>query len=137
LEDAGVIRGYTALLDARSIGQDVTAFIGVGTSSPRAVASLAKEIEALPDVLECHHVTGGYTMLLKAKTRNTATLELLIDAVREMDGVSGTETMVVLSTQTERYRLPLDVPPLSNGRGRKNGGSRGRGDAGQETIDAE
>jgi Lrp/AsnC family leucine-responsive transcriptional regulator len=138
LEAAGVIRGYAALLDARAIGQDVAAFIGVTAGSPRAVSALAKEIEAQPDVLECHHVTGGYTMLLKAKTRNTATLEHLIDAIREMEGVSGTQTMVVLSTQTERLRLPLDVPPVNGaGRGRKNAGSRVRGAAGQERHDAE
>ena len=138
LEAAGVIRGYTALLDARAIGQDVTAFIGVTAGTPRAVSAIAKEIVAQPDVLECHHVTGGYTMLLKAKTRNTATLEFLIDAIREMEGVSGTQTMVVLSTQTERLRLPLEVPPMAPAnRGRRNGGSRARAAAGQESNDAE
>ena len=133
LEASGVIRGYAALLDARAIGQDVTAFIGVTLGSPREASALAEAIEELPNVLECHHVTGGYTMLLKAKTRNTATLERLIDAIREMEGVSGTETMVVLSTQTERLRLPLDVATAAGGsRARKNGGSRMRGAASQE-----
>ena len=131
LEGAGVIRGYTALLDARALGRDVAAFIGVTAGSPRAISVLAQEIEGLRDVLECHHVTGEYTLLLKAKTRSTATLERLIDAIREMEGVTGTETMVVLSTQTERVGLPLDVPTApQNDRGRRHAGARIRASGG-------
>lgn len=131
LEGAKVIRGYTALLDARALGRDVAAFIGVTAGSPRAISALAREIEGLRDVLECHHVTGEYTLLLKAKTRSTGTLEHLIDAIREMDGVTGTETMVVLSTQTERVRLPLEVPDLpETHRGRRSGSTRIRATGG-------
>ena len=61
----------------------------------------------MDEVLECHHVTGGYTLLLKVKTRSTESLERLIDGVRGLDGVSRTETMVVLSTHTERLRIAL------------------------------
>jgi DNA-binding Lrp family transcriptional regulator len=57
--------------------------------------------------MECHHVTGGHTVLLKVKTRNTADLEQLISRVRSMDGVVSTETMVVLSTRTERAQVAL------------------------------
>ncbi len=53
-------------------------------------------------MLECHHVTGGYTLLLKVKTANTSTLEELISHLRSIEGVTRTETMVVLSTHTER-----------------------------------
>jgi Lrp/AsnC family leucine-responsive transcriptional regulator len=125
LEDAGVVRGYTALLDAGALGKDVTAFIGVSVAHPRAVAALIEELDRESDVLECHHVTGEYTLMLKVKTESTQTLERLIDAVRGMDGVSRTETMVVLSTHTERVRLSLDavdVPPRK--RQRRNGSAR-------------
>ncbi len=107
LEEAGVIRGYTALLDARLLGKDVTAFIGVGISHPARIEGFEHEVVGLGDVLECHHVTGGHTLILKVKTENTATLEQLIDRVRSIEGVTHTETMVVLSTQTERPRLSL------------------------------
>jgi DNA-binding Lrp family transcriptional regulator len=58
-------------------------------------------------VLECHHVTGGYTLLLKIKTANTSSLEGLISQIRSLEGVARTETMVVLSTHTERVQLAL------------------------------
>lgn len=128
LEDAGVIRGYTAILDARLVGMDVTAFIGVKVAHPRLVEAFQREVLLAPEVLECHHVTGGHTLLLKVKTPNTATLERLIDRIRSIEGVTETETMVVLSTRTERWRLPLAGgaepvrPRRGGGRGRRNAG---------------
>jgi Lrp/AsnC family leucine-responsive transcriptional regulator len=109
LEDAGVVRGYVALVDARSVGKDVTAFIGVSISHPRAFEPFEKEIESAADVLECHHVTGQHTLMLKVKTESTETLEQLIDQIRRIEGVTRTETMVVLSTHTERTRIALDA----------------------------
>jgi Lrp/AsnC family leucine-responsive transcriptional regulator len=109
LEDAGIVRGYVALLDARALGKDVTAFIGVSISHPRAFESFEKEVERASDVLECHHVTGQHTLMLKVKTESTETLERLIDQIRRIEGVTRTETMVVLSTHTERTRIPLDA----------------------------
>ena len=59
LEDGGVITGYHAMLDARRLGLDVTAFIGVIDRATRhASASFERQLDALDDVLECHHVTG-------------------------------------------------------------------------------
>src|SRR5512144_1622896 len=102
LEESGVITGYTATLDARKLGCDITAFIGVLASLPRGITDVEKQIEQRPDVLECHHVTGGYTLLLKVRTANTTTLEELISHLRSIEGVSRTDTMKVLSTHTER-----------------------------------
>ena len=109
LENAGVIKGYHALLDARKVGLDISAFIGVSISNPPQLAAFETWVEAIPQILECHHVTGGHTLLLKVKTRNTADLEKLISRIRSMEGVASTETMVVLSTHTERVEVAL--PP--------------------------
>jgi Lrp/AsnC family leucine-responsive transcriptional regulator len=108
LEESGVIRCYAALLDARTLGKDVTAFIGVSISHPSAFEPFEKEIERNGDVLECHHVTGQHTLMIKVRTESTETLEGLIDMIRRIEGVTRTETMVVLSTHTERTRVPLD-----------------------------
>ena len=108
LEEAGVVLGYKAVLDARKLGRDITAFIGVGTDRPGAIPRVESEVAAMDEVLECHHVTGAHTLMLKVKTHNTVSLEQLIDRVRGVDGVSRTETMVVLSTHTERSRIALE-----------------------------
>jgi Lrp/AsnC family leucine-responsive transcriptional regulator len=102
LEGDGFITGYHANLDARKLGVDITAFIGVSIGHPEGIATFEKSLEQLQDVLECHHVTGGYTLLLKVKTRNTQSLESLISKLRSIAGVERTETSVVLSTRVER-----------------------------------
>jgi Lrp/AsnC family leucine-responsive transcriptional regulator len=107
LEEAGVITGYVAQLDARRLGNDITVFIGVDSERPRSLGRLERELSAIDDILECHHVTGVHTLMLKAKTRNAATLERLIDRIRSLEGITSTETSVVLSTHVERSRIAL------------------------------
>jgi Lrp/AsnC family leucine-responsive transcriptional regulator len=119
LEDGGIITAYRAVLNARLLGKDITAFIGVSTGHPHAIDDFEHEIEPLEDILECHHVTGGHTFIIKAKTRNTSSLEELISRIRSIEGVVRTETMVVLSTHTERIQVPvMEQPPVTK-RGRR------------------
>ena len=125
LEETGVIRGWAAQLDARRVGKDVTAFIGVSTDRPAAIRSVGREVAVIDEVLECHHITGSHTLMLKLKTRSTETLEGLIDRVRDLDGVTRTETMVVLSTHVERSRISFseeadtDDDPAMQHKGRR------------------
>jgi Lrp/AsnC family leucine-responsive transcriptional regulator len=134
LEEAGVIRAYTALLDARQLGLDVAAFIGVSTDRPGAVRGIEAAITGMDEVLECHHVTGAHTLMLKVKTQSTETLEDLIDRVRSLEGVSRTETMVVLSTHMERARISLPPEEATAARPRRSGGrARRSGAVGEET----
>jgi Lrp/AsnC family leucine-responsive transcriptional regulator len=119
LEDGGIITAYRAVVNARLLGKDITAFIGVSTGHPHAIGRFEREIESVDDILECHHVTGSHTLILKAKTRNTSSLEELISRIRSIEGVVRTETMVVLSTRTERIQIPvLETPPAAK-RGRR------------------
>ncbi len=111
LEQAGVVRGYYAVLDPRAAGLDIGAFIGVGIDRPAHIATFERAVLSMPDVLECHHVTGRHTLVLKVRTENTESLQRLISALRELPGVERTETMVVLATQMERTRVAIPKPP--------------------------
>jgi Lrp/AsnC family transcriptional regulator, leucine-responsive regulatory protein len=108
LENEGFIQGYHARLNARRLGLDVIAFISVWTAHPQVIKDFGAkltQLAELDDVLECHHVTGDPSLLLKVKTRNTQSLERLISALRSLPGVERTETNVVLSTLVERPGL--------------------------------
>lgn len=125
LEDNGVITGYRAILNARRLDKDVTAFIGVSIGHPKLIGEFEQEVARLDDVQECHHVTGLHTLLLKVKTANTSSLEELISKVRSIEGVDRTETMVVLSTHTERTQIALRYDAtLAPKRLRRNGEKR-------------
>lgn len=126
LESSGIIRGYHALLDSRKVGLDISAFIGVSIGSPTELAKFEEWIDSVPQVMECHHVTGGHTLLLKVKTQNTKDLERLISRVRSIEGVASTETMVVLSTHTERVEVALPAgEPAGEPRRRKRARRKG------------
>ncbi|MAT28955.1 MAG: AsnC family transcriptional regulator [Sandaracinus sp.] len=119
MEQAGVIKGYHAQIDSRRVGIDVAAFIGVTIGDPKQVEAFEAWVVDVPAILEMHHVTGGYTLLLKVRTKNTSELEGLIRRVRSLEGISHTETMVILSTHTERIPVKLEVPEAKSGRRRR------------------
>jgi Lrp/AsnC family leucine-responsive transcriptional regulator len=122
LEDSGIITGYHASVDAPRLGKDVTAFIGVSILHPKTIRLFEEAVSMLEDVLECHHVTGQHTLMLKIKTDNTSSLERLISAIRSIEGVARTETMIVLSTHTERGLITMHAngEPHEPANGRRN-----------------
>jgi Lrp/AsnC family transcriptional regulator, leucine-responsive regulatory protein len=102
LEQAGIITGYAARVDGRRLGKDITAFVGVRIEHPKYNAGFAKRIMELPDVLECHRVTGPESYLLKVVTEDTQSLDRLIsDLLRHIPGVTRTLTTVVTSSIKE------------------------------------
>jgi Lrp/AsnC family leucine-responsive transcriptional regulator len=106
LEQEGVITGYVARINGRELGKDITAFIGVGIEHPKHNARFEKRIQELPDVLECHHVTGSDSYLLKVVTENTETLDRLIsESLRVIPGVTRTHTSIVMSSAKETTHI--------------------------------
>jgi Lrp/AsnC family leucine-responsive transcriptional regulator len=111
LEEAGVIRRFTALLDAKQLGQDVTAFIAVGINGSRHYAPFIERTRESAAILECHSVTGEGSHLLKIRTANTGSLERLLAEVQAWPGVQWTTTSIVLSTHKETSRVALAPAP--------------------------
>jgi Lrp/AsnC family leucine-responsive transcriptional regulator len=108
LEASGVVRGYEAVLDARRLGFDITAFIGVTITHPNFIESFLDQVAVFPAVQESHQVTGQYTVLLKVKSESTHTLGELIGRINRIEGVTRSVTTVALSTHTER--ATIEVP---------------------------
>ena len=109
---------YDAQVDARKLGKDITAYIGVGIEHPKFSIAFARKILAIPEVLECHLVTGQDSYLLKIKTENTESLnELITGKIRTIPGVTRTQTTIVLQSVKEgSYIVPVSEP--------RKGGSR-------------
>jgi Lrp/AsnC family leucine-responsive transcriptional regulator len=109
LEASGVIRRWTALVDPRAVGATVTAFVEVFLDHPRYEQGLLDRVVRLDEVLECHHVTGEFALLLKVRVKDMEALrQLLLHQLGALDGVSRTRTAVVLSTvKEETYVAPV------------------------------
>ncbi|MFQ5708173.1 MAG: Lrp/AsnC family transcriptional regulator [bacterium] len=116
LQEAGIIRGINAVLEARKVGLEVTAFIFVASESSKYYAKIIQRASENAEILECHAVTGEGSHLLKVRTQSTATLEKLLSQIQSWPGVTYTRTSVVLSSPKETTVLPLghlrtrDVP---------------------------
>ena len=105
----GIIRRYVAILDEKRVGKELTAFINVSISNPKHIPGFDSKMQEIEDVLECHHVTGQYSYIVKVRVKNPSVLEDLIsNKIRSVEGVTSTLTNVVLSSVKEETRLSLD-----------------------------
>jgi Lrp/AsnC family transcriptional regulator, leucine-responsive regulatory protein len=120
LHAVDVIRGYTALLNPRALGLDVCAFIQVSIERPQDENAFLRRVEALPEVQECHHITGEFSFLLKVRVHTTGDLETLIKGkIKTLSGVVRTHTLIALSTVKETPGLHLESrPDLKKRKGR-------------------
>lgn len=113
LEQKRIIRRYACILEPEAVGRKITAFIAIRLDKPIHAQAFLNRIRELPDVLECHHVTGDMDYLLKVRTRSTSTLEALIsNDLRPLDGVVRTRTSVVLSAQKEETMVKVHLEDL-------------------------
>jgi Lrp/AsnC family leucine-responsive transcriptional regulator len=119
LEATGVIKGYQAIVDGKKVGKDITAFIGVSIGNQRDIDRFAAQMMRYHDVLECHHVTGDETFILKVKSANTSSLEKLLGEIRSVEGVTRTLTKVVLSTAKESHIFDLTKCPAEPNHSKK------------------
>lgn len=108
LEERGIIRGFTAILEPKLLGRDVTAFIAVGIDGSQHFDAFVERAQRHPEILECHTVTGQGSHLLKIRTRDTSTLEHLLTDIQAWPGVSSTTTSVVLSVVKEGVGIHLE-----------------------------
>jgi Lrp/AsnC family leucine-responsive transcriptional regulator len=107
LEARGIITGYAALVDPRSVGYDILAFTWV-TQAPGTVAhDLTESFAAIPEIEECHHITGEADYLIKVRARDTRDLERVLRRVQSTPDVFSTETDIVFSSGFERRRLSV------------------------------
>jgi Lrp/AsnC family leucine-responsive transcriptional regulator len=107
LENAGVIRRYVALVDPRAVGASITAFVEVFIEHPRHEAAFIERLLAVDEVLECHYVTGEFSLLLKVRVRDMDDLQqLLLHQLNAQEGVRQTRTVMVLSTVKEESFIP-------------------------------
>jgi Lrp/AsnC family leucine-responsive transcriptional regulator len=108
LEERGVIRGYTALVDPLALGLAVTAYIFVETAGGCDLDDVVEDIGALESVQEIHRLIGEWCFLLKVRTASPQTLEdLVYRELRRRPNIRRTHTILATSAAMETYALPI------------------------------
>lgn len=111
LEDAGVITGYRAVLDARRLGLTLLALIHISMDrhTPERFANFEQRISELPEVLECLLITGqDADYQLKVIVRDMEAYQaLLLNKITRIEGVSGVHSSFVMRRVVDTTALPL------------------------------
>lgn len=100
LETRGVISGYKALIDHRSVGLPLTAFVSLTPIDPAAPDEVADQLKDIAEIESCWSVAGAESYILKVRVAEPTDLESLLSKIRSAAHVS-TQTTVVLSTPYE------------------------------------
>ncbi len=105
LESSNIIEKYTVILDSKSLGQELSVIMNISLENPRHTGEFVDVVQKESEILECHYVTGEYDYILKITTKNTATLEALMNRIKAIPGIKRTQTNVVLSSLKHLYSV--------------------------------
>ena len=107
LTEGGVLKEFRAVLEAKKVDYDVTAYILLDMSSSNSYGDMVQYAQDNDEVLESHSITGEGSHILKVRTHDTSSLESLLRNIQSWPGVIRTHTMIVMSTFKEATCLKL------------------------------
>jgi DNA-binding Lrp family transcriptional regulator len=113
LERAGLITGYRALLDARALGYEVTAFAMVHLASQAEpdLAAFEAFVRRQPLVRECWMLSGEIDFLLKCVAPNLAAFQALVSELTAGPNVRNVKTSLTLRNSKDAPAVPMEGAP--------------------------
>ncbi len=106
LQEKGVLKGFVAVVDPKAVGKPLTAIMLI-RARPRSLPRILEGLKKFDDIYEIYDVTGQYYSILKIRTTSTDQLSKIIDEVGMVEGVEGTETIIVLRTVKEESQVKV------------------------------
>ncbi len=110
LETQGVIKSYHAVVDMASVGLGVCTFVTVSLKGHNKdnIEKFIKAIAKIPEVVECHHVTGQADFILKVVAPDIPAYQnLMLEKVTNIEVVDNMQSTVILSTFKDSRVLPI------------------------------
>jgi Lrp/AsnC family transcriptional regulator for asnA, asnC and gidA len=108
LTKMGVITGSEFMISPKMIGFRTCAYVGIFLDSAHLYPEVVVKLREIPEITQCHYITGGYSIFIKIYTRDNEDLKhVLVDKVQAIPGVSRTETFISLEESFNR-QLPLE-----------------------------
>jgi len=111
LEQMGIITSYHAKLNTEKIGLGVTTFVlaTLNGHNRANIEGFINEINKIPEVIECHHITGAGDFILKVIAKDIASYQkLMLEKVSDIKQVDNMQSMVVLSTFKDSKVIPVN-----------------------------
>lgn len=116
MEELGLIRSYTAVLDASKLGFAATAFVlatfsyrsSGATEATLSQREVAKEVAGFSEVQEVHVISGDWDLLIKVKAKDVdAVGRFVVDKLRTVRGIEKTITCMVFDTAKETLEISI------------------------------
>lgn len=105
LETAGIIQQYTIQIDLPALGAAIQAFVRL-TTSPQNYPQIHSLVDSTPAFLECHHLTGDASFIIRVVTHSLPQLETLLQTLSRY---GATQTALVLSTPLSRKAITPEI----------------------------
>ena len=114
LEANGVITGSRLLVKPSALGLNVCAFVSISTSQANKYLEVTESLKKIPEVVECHFVTGGSALLVKLYCfDNDHLMSVLLNTIQNIPYVQSTDTMISLDEAFERQVWVKDYKSTS------------------------
>ena len=103
LEANGVITGSRLLVKPQAIGLNICAFVSISLSEASKYNEVVASLRQIPEVVECHFVTGKYALLVKLYCfDNDHLMEVLLNTIQKIPFIQATDTMIALDEAIDR-----------------------------------
>lgn len=103
LENNGVITGSRLLVKPQAIGLNICAFINVSLSEANKYNEVVAYLKKIPEIVECHFITGPYALLVKMYCfDNDHLMQVLLNTVQKIPYIQATDTMIALDEAIDR-----------------------------------
>ncbi|MEN8120753.1 MAG: Lrp/AsnC ligand binding domain-containing protein [Bacteroidota bacterium] len=107
LFDQGIISGSEFIIDPKKVGYSTCAFMGVFLEKASYFKNVMKELENIPEIIECHYTTGNYSIFVKILTRDNDHLkDIIAEKLQSIEGIARTESFISLEERIKR-QLPI------------------------------
>jgi len=103
LENNGVITGSRLLVKPQAIGLNICAFINISLSEANKYNEVVAYLKKIPEIVECHFITGPYALLVKMYCfDNDHLMQVLLNTIQKIPYIQATDTMIALDEAIDR-----------------------------------
>jgi len=106
LLNRGVIKRFTTIVSPENVGKGLTAFVLID-ADPKKLEKVFEALNEIEDIYEVYDVTGSYYAIVKIRAKDHEGLKEVIDRIGLIEGITRTETVIVLKSVKEETKIKL------------------------------